>query len=785
MQSLGDIVRIPDAWQTEAYEHLCAGRDVIIDAPTGAGKTYVFEMLIERGFTGKVVYTVPTRALANDKYSEWKSRGWRVGISTGDYCVDTNAPIVVATLETQKNAIFTGNTPDLLVIDEYQLISDTIRGFNYELSIALAPKHTQLLLISGSVENTSDIKKWFKNIGRNCEVVSHPTRAVPLEEIVSTALPDTDTKGLYSMWAKLVHKIIVADMAPVLIFAPHRAEAEAIARKLATELSCPDFLNLPKQVASSAGRELANMMRKRIAFHHSGLSAYQRSAIVEKYARNGKLNVVVATTGLGAGVNFSMRSAIVVSREYETVSGTQVLRQDELLQMYGRAGRRGKDKLGFAISLPSKPRLSEAKKAILKRVDAIDSAASIRVMANAVDNKEDCVEALKRFYSRLFTFEKIDIGFDDISKLSRKNKRQSLTTDKSVKIEVFNSHGMWERRRPKGISVLNETLYFDKDKVWVPFLSSANALMSLKIGRVVKYNEKFVILLDIAFTKDGTLCFTKVARKIIARITSVNKSYRCYFAGDKLTLKNIRRNFSKFVEAYFAGALVEEFQEKNGKVSAVIDLANAKVNVVVDSYGAKLYKPPEREVLVVGENDFEKLSGLSTSSGTGSSLALTWYKFGLVDSNFKPTMRGRIFSFFNGGEGYAVAAGIEDDSYAIEDLLFDLANLRAGGRFHLSNTQRGVSSRLADVCRLTFFSASVKGALKGGVPLTYGEGASEIIRELVNGAQLSGFENDLILRGDVERAYLEWKSMLRHITHLPHLENERWLSLQALASKYV
>ena len=127
-----------------------------------------------------------------------------------------------------------------------------------------------------------------------------------------------------------------------------------------------------------------------------------------------------------------------------------------------------------------------------------------------------------------------------------------------------------------------------------------------------------------------------------------HSTYRCYFAGDKLTLRNIRRNFSKFVEAYFAGALVEEFQEKNGKVRAVIDLANAKVNVVVDSYGAKLYKPPEREVLVVGENDFEKLSGLSTSSGTGSSLALTWYKFGLVDSNFKPTMRGRIFSFFNG-----------------------------------------------------------------------------------------------------------------------------------------
>ncbi len=783
MQSLGDIVRIPDAWQSEAYEYLKAGRDVVINAPTGAGKTYVFEMLIERGFEGRVVYTVPTRALANDKYSEWKARGWRVGISTGDYCVDTNAPIVVATLETQKNSIFTGNTPDLLVIDEYQLISDTIRGFNYELSIALAPKHTQLLLISGSVENVFDVQKWLNRIGRKCMVVSHPTRAVPLEEIVSTALPDTDTKGLFSIWAKLVQKIIVADMAPVLIFAPHRAEAESIARKLATELPCPDFLNLPKQVASSAGRELANMMRKRIAFHHSGLSAYQRSAIVEKYARNGMLNVVVATTGLGAGVNFSMRSAIIVSREYETVSGSQVLRADELLQMYGRAGRRGKDKLGFAISLPSKPRLSEAHKLFLKRIDAIDSSASIRIMADAIDNKKNHIQALKNFYGRLFVSEEIDIGFADILKLSRRGNSQLASTDTVIKVEILNSRGMWERRRPKVVASLNETLYFSDD--WKPFLSVAKALESLKIGRVIKYKECFAIHFDVAFSKDEALFFTKNSRKIIARLISINKSYKRYFSGDKLTIKNIRRNFPKFIEAYFAGASVIEIQQKNGRVSAVVDLTNAKVNAFIDSYGAKLYKPPERQVVVEGENNFEKLSGLSASEFVGGSLALTWHKFGLVDNDFKPTMRGRIFSFFNGGEGYAVAAALEDKSYAIDDLIFDLANLRAGGRFHLSNTKVGVSSRLADICRFTFFSANVKGSLKGGVPLTYGEGASEIIREIVGGSQFAKFESDMILRGDVERVYLEWKSILRHIAYLPHLDNERWLQLQAMALKYI
>ena len=776
MDLFGDIVRIPDFWQQEAFEHLKAGSDVVIDAPTGAGKTYVFEMLVEKGFDGRIIYTVPTRALANDKYNEWRSRGWRVGISTGDYCVDIDSPIVVATLETQKNSFFSGDCPDLLVIDEYQLIADNIRGFNYELAIALASQTTQLLLMSGSVANTNDVKKWFSKIGRNCCVVSDSVRAVPLEEIVATSLPDGNTKGIYGTWPRLVKRIIDADMSPVLIFAPHRAEAELIARKLSAELPCPDFLNLPKSVSSSAGRELANMIRHRIAYHHSGLSAYQRSAIVERYARNGLLNVVVATTGLGAGVNFSMRSAIVVSREYETSSGTKVLRADELLQMYGRAGRRGKDKIGYAISLPQKPRLSDAKQCVLHRVEGVDSAASIRIMAQAIDEGKNHIVALKNFYSKLFTFEELDIGWHDVHRLVARSKSVSGKKNAVQKTEILNSKNMWERRKPKTLSVLKDVLFFEKK--WVEFLSSWQAVSSLKIGRTTKLENCYGVLFDVAFKKNDELFFTKSARKIIAKVCATEKSMRCYFSGDKLTLKNIRRNFGKFVNVYFAGAEVCEIVERGERISAKISLQNARVMAVLDSYGAKLYRPPEREIDASGENDFQKLSGLNIAN-EGGSLALKWHKFGLVDENFKPTLRGRIFSFFNGGEGYAIAAAIEDNSYAISDLVFDIANLRAGGRFHLSQTKASVSSRLADVCRMTFFSATLRNALKAGVPITYGEGASEIVREVFNGAQISKFEGDFISRGDIERAYLEWQSFLRHISFLPDIEGcKRWQKLK-------
>jgi replicative superfamily II helicase len=90
MEAFGHSVRIPDFWQADAVRALAEGKDVVLHAPTGAGKTYVFERFFTGGFDGNAVYTVPTRALANDKYREWRAQGWNVGIATGDYAFNTD-----------------------------------------------------------------------------------------------------------------------------------------------------------------------------------------------------------------------------------------------------------------------------------------------------------------------------------------------------------------------------------------------------------------------------------------------------------------------------------------------------------------------------------------------------------------------------------------------------------------------------------------------------------------------------------------------------------------------
>ena len=118
----GGRIFLPDSWQRQALNEIRGGKDVVLHAPTGAGKTFVFEQLIDSGFKGRAVYTVPTRALANDKFREWQERGWEVGLITGDVRYHPDAQVIVATLETQRGVMAGSYPPDLFVVDEYQLL---------------------------------------------------------------------------------------------------------------------------------------------------------------------------------------------------------------------------------------------------------------------------------------------------------------------------------------------------------------------------------------------------------------------------------------------------------------------------------------------------------------------------------------------------------------------------------------------------------------------------------------------------------------------------------------
>ncbi|HOB32891.1 MAG TPA: DEAD/DEAH box helicase, partial [Verrucomicrobiota bacterium] len=253
-------VTVPDLWQQQAVSALREGKDVVVHAPTGAGKTLIFELWSNQGKNrGQAIYTVPTRALANDKLAEWRARGWDVGIATGDLAENLSAPILVATLETQKNRLIQGDGPTLLVVDEYQMIRDEDRGLNYELAIAMAPERTQLLLLSGSVANPEDVVKWLTRLGRDAVLIRHNQRPVPLEEVHAAQLNWHVPPEIKGYWARLAAKSLAEDLGPLLIFAPRRQAAESMAADLARQLPNPNPLTLSPEQKLIVGEHLARL----------------------------------------------------------------------------------------------------------------------------------------------------------------------------------------------------------------------------------------------------------------------------------------------------------------------------------------------------------------------------------------------------------------------------------------------------------------------------------------------------------------------------------------------
>ena len=312
---------VPDLWQQEAVRALRDGRDVVVHAPTGAGKTYIFELLYPE-LRGQAIFTVPTRALANDKLAEWRARGWDVGIATGDIAHRLDAKVVVATLETQKGRLLQGRGPALLVIDEYQMIADPIRGVNYEVADRADPAEDAAAAALGSVANPEDVVEWLRRIGRDAVLVSHAERPVPLQEI------DLGRRCRIARRGRMPRLVAAADRQcpaggararPALRAAPEcrrGAGAATWPRRCRRTARCRSRASRSRL----AGPRLARLLRARVAYHHSGLSYAQRAGLIEPLAKAGELRVVVATMGLAAGINFSMRS---VGDHGHFVSGRQ------------------------------------------------------------------------------------------------------------------------------------------------------------------------------------------------------------------------------------------------------------------------------------------------------------------------------------------------------------------------------------------------------------------------------------------------------------------------------
>jgi helicase len=359
------------------------GKNLVLAIPTASGKTLVAEFCMLKsvlGQEGKCLYIVPLRALASEKYEEFREKygplGVKIGISTGDFdVVDPKLArydILIATSEKvdsllRHRAKWLADIISVVVLDEIHLIDDPGRGPTLEILTARLRQvnpNLQVLALSATIKNADEIAGWL-----DAELVKSEWRPVPLKKgVYYGERIKFDDGSKRAIKAKIKDELAaltidtLREKGQVLVFVSTRRSAQTAAvlvaknvREFLSAEECKELAAVAKHIEGALGestrtcRLLADCVRKGSAFHHAGLHHAQRKAIEDAFKQN-LIKVICATPTLAAGVNLPSRRAIIRDyRRYIEPYGMQFIPVLEFHQMCGRAGRPKYDKYGEAV----------------------------------------------------------------------------------------------------------------------------------------------------------------------------------------------------------------------------------------------------------------------------------------------------------------------------------------------------------------------------------------------------------------------------------------------------
>ncbi|WBB99054.1 DUF3516 domain-containing protein [Solwaraspora sp. WMMA2059] len=356
--------------QDEALIEIVSGANVILNTPTGSGKSLVatgahFAALADDRVT---FYTAPIKALVSEKFFALCEifGASEVGMLTGDASVNADAPIICCTAEILANlALRDGSAADVgqVVMDEFHFYAEPDRGWAWQVPLIELPQ-AQFVLMSATLGDvTRFVDDLTRRTGRATAVVSSAQRPVPLMfTYATTPLHETLEELLSTHQAPVyvVHFTQAAALeraqALMSINVCTRAEKDAIAAAIG------NF-----RFSSGFGRTLSRLVRHGIGVHHAGmLPKYRR--LVETLAQAGLLKVICGTDTLGVGINVPIRTVLFTGlSKYDGVR-TRLLKAREFHQIAGRAGRAGFDTLGTVV-VQAPEHVIENEKALAKAGD--------------------------------------------------------------------------------------------------------------------------------------------------------------------------------------------------------------------------------------------------------------------------------------------------------------------------------------------------------------------------------------------------------------------------------
>ena len=246
------------------------GKSILVSAPTASGKTLIAILSMIQHLSKhntKIVYLSPLRALAAEKFTEFKKlesiklgRRIKVAISTGDFdSVDDrleNSDILILTNEKMDSMMRNGeewiDDIGLVISDEIHLIGDESRGPTLEMILTkfkLSGNKPQIVGLSATISNNDEIADWL-----DCKLVENNWRPVPLSEGVYdggvVTLKDSSTFEVDSTIPGLPSIVLGVDSikngGQSLIFAETRTRSSSLAVK-ASEI-IPKLLKKSEQI---------------------------------------------------------------------------------------------------------------------------------------------------------------------------------------------------------------------------------------------------------------------------------------------------------------------------------------------------------------------------------------------------------------------------------------------------------------------------------------------------------------------------------------------------------
>ena len=337
--------------QEEALLEVFSGAHVIVNTPTGSGKSLIAlgAHIAALSSGRRSFYTAPVKALVSEKFFALCGDlgAENVGMLTGDASINPSAPVVCATAEIVANMALRGGevTPiDQVVMDEFHFYGDPDRGWAWQVPL-LELTRAQFVLMSATLGDTRTIENGLaRRTGRTVAVVRSAIRPVPLRfEYRRTPLNTT------------IESLLAADQAPLYVVHFTQAQvlthAQALTSAQVTTRSDREALAaalVGYRFAPGFGRTLARLLHHGIGVHHGGmLPKYRR--LVERLTKAGLLRVVVGTDTLGVGVNLPLRTVVLSGLAKYDGSITRLLSARELHQIAGRAGRAGYDSSGLVV----------------------------------------------------------------------------------------------------------------------------------------------------------------------------------------------------------------------------------------------------------------------------------------------------------------------------------------------------------------------------------------------------------------------------------------------------